>query len=67
MTKEELDDALFKVRYPAPVILVGPLHPITTFEGWNDPFDGWYRGVRVVEHAGLADTAQVVDSPPSPY
>lgn len=61
MTKEELDARLGKVRFPAPLIEVGPYHPIATYEGYGDPWPGWYRGVRVMTLEGLAGRARVME------
>lgn len=55
MTKTQLDERLYKLTTVAPVIVVGPAHPIATFEGYNDPWPGWYRGVRVMIDEGLGE------------
>lgn len=55
MTKEQLDERLRQVSHPGPVIVVGPAHPIRSFEGWGDPYEDHYRGARVIVHPGLGE------------
>lgn len=64
MTKAELDERLRLVRLPGPVIHVGTAHPISTYEGFNDPYPGWYRGARVQVHEELIDQCYVEEFPP---
>lgn len=62
MTKDELDARLWRVTQPAPVIVVGPGHPIRSFDGFGDPEDGYYRGARVVVHPGMGEDCVVEES-----
>lgn len=63
MTKEQLDVRLHAVVIPAPLIQVGPYHPLPSFEGYNDPYPGWYRGVRVQVLDGLGSDLRVLEDP----
>lgn len=59
MTKAELDERLRGVRLPAPVIHVGPAHPISNYKGYNDPHPGFYLGARVQVDEELMDQCWV--------
>jgi hypothetical protein len=64
MTKAELDERLARVVHPAPIISAGPWHPISTYEGYGDPWPEWYRGARIVRVDGLADRLVVREFDP---
>lgn len=65
MTKEELDECLSRVRFPAPIIEAGPYHPIATYDGYGDPWPEWYRGARIVRIEGLSISLRVMQLDPS--
>lgn len=61
-TKEELDARLVRVVAPAPLIVVGPAFPISTFAGYDDPQPGYYLGARVVVAGELQDACRVQEA-----